>query len=789
MSMSYLFPFIKMKKLSLLIFLSIIVTSLCAQKLDVESFRKLSDMDARVNYPVLDQNGEKCAIIKVSTNQEGFVFEGDGLGITDVVKKTAEYWVYVPNGAKRLTIKHDLLGLKRYVYPEAIEEAASYELSLISGVVEKKVLLADNSEWVVFKSQPKGADVYVDENYIGETPLTKQIAIGKHTYRIEKSLYHSVAGVFKLRLDKKQTFDKELKPNFGWGYITTSPESGAEVLVDGIKQNGKTPYKTGRLLSGKHTITVRKDLYAEQSKEILIKDNKTTDAEINISAQFGKLNISSTPVSGAEVIIDGVSTGKRTPCTIDKIASGEHTVKLRVKWYEPRMIKVRLSNNEDKNVEIKLNPTFGKVTITATEGSDIYIDNNYVAKGEYSARLVAGVYNIEARKDKHHTFKHNLQIQVGENKTVNLTPKPKYGKIEVTSTPFDADIFLNGKKVGTTPKTIRKVLIGKYQLKVKKADCATVEREVIVEEDKVSEMDVNLEKTKKVYISSSPSNAKLFINDKYVGYTPMTRTLNVSKYKIRIEKAKYVTTEKVVDLKNDNPNIIIDLPFDEELRAKELSKEERIKEGKQFRRQLSWYNGRYNSILSPLINPFMDKPLFDLSIQNTMVNSKQYIEIPLLMRVEGMFESGVYGSLGFVDKFMFSDGFNEVSILSAALGYGFHSEYWRSIFYLKCGVSMGRAYEVSSYDLVEDRKEYNHLSRDEEEENTYITYEFELSANYKYRIINTSYLFVTAGLRSIDISTDYDEGKKNDANLVDKENAVGHRLGKFEPFFGFGVTF
>ncbi|MBS1446202.1 MAG: PEGA domain-containing protein, partial [Odoribacter sp.] len=47
-----------------------------AQQLSVQSFQKLeNDLSARGSEGRTDQNGDRCAIIKVVTNEKGFVFE------------------------------------------------------------------------------------------------------------------------------------------------------------------------------------------------------------------------------------------------------------------------------------------------------------------------------------------------------------------------------------------------------------------------------------------------------------------------------------------------------------------------------------------------------------------------------------------------------------------------------------------------------------------------------------------------------------------------------------------
>lgn len=110
-----------------------------ADKISVSSFRKLdNDLVARTSAKT-DQNGEPCAVIKVVVSADGFIFEGDGLGIVSSEYKTGEYWLYVPYGAKHLTIKHTNFGvLRQYAYPVKIEKLCTYELVLSTSSVTEE---------------------------------------------------------------------------------------------------------------------------------------------------------------------------------------------------------------------------------------------------------------------------------------------------------------------------------------------------------------------------------------------------------------------------------------------------------------------------------------------------------------------------------------------------------------------------------------------------------------------------------------------------------------------------
>ncbi|MDO4185730.1 MAG: hypothetical protein Q4D30_04480 [Bacteroidales bacterium] len=111
------------------ILLCICSTAVWAQDFRVTSFSLLeSDLTARVD-PVLDLNGDACALVRVMADKR-FEFSGP-LGIVKREDKTAEILLYVPAGTKALTISHPRWGmLRNYMLPLVLEGRRTYELVL-----------------------------------------------------------------------------------------------------------------------------------------------------------------------------------------------------------------------------------------------------------------------------------------------------------------------------------------------------------------------------------------------------------------------------------------------------------------------------------------------------------------------------------------------------------------------------------------------------------------------------------------------------------------------------------
>jgi len=417
---------------------------LTAQHIAVKSFRMLeNDLDARTNFPMKDQNGDVCALIKAVTTETGFDWDGDQLGIVKILQKTGEIWIYVPFGAKRITIKHALLGvLRSYAYPLNIEKATVYEMALTTGKVvttvqEEKIKTA----WLVVHSNPADADVYIKDVLKGRTSYTEKMKPGRYDYRVEKTLYHSESGTMEITGNEphgKKEISVTLRPAFGYLQIATVPENGASVFIDDVELTEKTPCKSNMLKSGMHRVTCRLDMYQPKSMDVLIEDEKTA------------------------------------------------------------------------NQTMTLTPNFSLITITSKPPANIYIDGVKAGEGKYTGRILPGLHTIEGKLAQHESDERDIETAASKDAVLNLAPRPMVGDVDITSRPIDASVYINNVLKGTTPLILNKMLIGTYQLSLKKTGFETVSKNIEVQEGKTTEIDETLRAGKRGAADLAQSGAPKF---------------------------------------------------------------------------------------------------------------------------------------------------------------------------------------------------------------------------------------------------------------------------------------
>ena len=192
-----------MKRLLSLLLMLVTLSSLAfSQELTVKSFKVsqggiLARTAATCRY---DTNDKYCALIKVGIALDGVEFECSG-GVRDVVKKTGEYWVYLPQNNSKLRILHKNftpLEINFFDYGIGkVQSGVTYVLTLskpITAAVQQKQTLT-------IKYIPSFATVLVDNKMVrGNNGVVRiTLPVGQHSYIVASDGYESEEGTVKLK--------------------------------------------------------------------------------------------------------------------------------------------------------------------------------------------------------------------------------------------------------------------------------------------------------------------------------------------------------------------------------------------------------------------------------------------------------------------------------------------------------------------------------------------------------------------------------------------------------------
>jgi hypothetical protein len=189
------------------------------------------------------------------------------------------------------------------------------------------------------------------------TPCSfNNLAPKQYSLEVKKDGYQPVQTALQVRangvLDQKITMESLAK-----GLFINSEPAGADVFINGAKQSGQTPV-TLPLAGGQYNLVLRLQGYDAYSGTVQVKDNVQTQLAAKLTAKsnnriaFAQVD---TKPEGAEILVDGNSTGKSTPSRIE-MPIGIHTITLKLDGYRPVKRTVQASDGGTVPITESLKP-------------------------------------------------------------------------------------------------------------------------------------------------------------------------------------------------------------------------------------------------------------------------------------------------------------------------------------------------------------------------------------------------------------------------------------------------
>lgn len=263
----------------------------------------MNDLDARQYHTVIDQNGKKCALIKIYTSADNLSFDNGSLGVvkSEQKKSDSEWWVYVPEDTQKLKITHAQYGQLNtndgYYYFKPLKAATVYRLELRTPQVDALEKI-DSYGFLILETDPNGAQVSIvwhdEEVFNGNTPLQMELHYGEYTYTLSGQGYHEKKG--RVVIDKDHVLVKEslvplisesqtsLSGGNGRLRITTYPYF-AEISVNNTL-SGTTP-RTLQLPVGEYDVMLSKQGYDTLYRHVAIVADSLTLIDEQLSVQEG----------------------------------------------------------------------------------------------------------------------------------------------------------------------------------------------------------------------------------------------------------------------------------------------------------------------------------------------------------------------------------------------------------------------------------------------------------------------------------------------------------------------
>jgi len=238
-----------------------------------------------------------------------------------------------------------LVGHRDWEQQVDLEQAKEYPLQVSLQALPKPPILT-------VETVPNGAELYVDGQLQGQTPMVLELAPGTHRLRMTLAGYRDWEEHLDLKQAEERPMRVELKAITKLGEVKLeSMPDGAQIYVDRALK-GKTP-ATLQLPPGRYRLRMALAGYQDWDKQLEVKESTEHPIKITLKpvAPVALLRVVSTP-AGAKIHVDGTPRGN-TPSAL-KLSPGKHRVVVTLADYQDWEGEVQLEETREYPLNVVL---------------------------------------------------------------------------------------------------------------------------------------------------------------------------------------------------------------------------------------------------------------------------------------------------------------------------------------------------------------------------------------------------------------------------------------------------
>lgn len=213
----------------------------------------------------------------------------------------------------------------------------------------------------------------------------------------------------------------------------------------------------------------------------LIKPNGYSEP-VDAGGNFYVLNVQP---KNAVVFIDGTLQASSSDGEYSAMLPyGTHTYKVEAGGYISKNGSFIVSSGEMSPINVNLASAMASITVTCpTPAVSVYVDKKFVDSVPWTGSIKDGMHLIEVRKDGYRSQQKTIQLSQQQKMNVAFDELAAIlGNLSVNYKPFGADVYVDGKKLGKSPRVFNGLLVGNHQVEVRKDGYTTDSKTVIISE-------------------------------------------------------------------------------------------------------------------------------------------------------------------------------------------------------------------------------------------------------------------------------------------------------------------
>ena len=409
---------------------------------------------------------------------------------------------------------------------------------------------------VIFDLDPVDAalDVSGISFHIGDNFL---LLPGRHEVTAEAAGYHSLATTIDVSTERTQEVQLALEPLPGKLKVDSSLDE-IEVIIDG-EPAGTGPGVIQDISRGPHIVEFRKYRYFPLRQEIEIEGlGKTQSVGVELEPAWGQMQITSVP-DGAEVIVDGQSVGT-TPLTTEVLETGTELA-IAMQGYKTweKQVSVQAGSSEIYPT-IELEVADGIVEVSSSPaGAHVNVDGQFRGTTPVNVNLSPlRDHRLELFLEGYQKAVRTVRTEPEGRSSLALDMVPIIGRIQLSVTPEDAEVFVNGRSRGFGSQTLA-LNAREHGLTVRKEGYETRTLQITPRPDLEQSLQIRLLTLEQAYWASRPPQITTSVGSGLKLFRPAVtftlgaarrepgRRANEAQRNVRLERPFYLGTQEITN--------------------------------------------------------------------------------------------------------------------------------------------------------------------------------------------------------------------------------------------------
>jgi len=329
-------------------------------------------------------------------------------------------------------------------------------------------------------------------------------------YRVNASLagYHALSEAVVVDDRSEQIFEFTLQRLPGYLKVLTAPDpepGQAEVLIDGEKV-GQLPLSNHELEPGDYALQINAPRYQPFATQFSIEGGGEEEiVAVELQPAWAEVSIESEP-AGATVLVDGEAVGI-TPL-IAEIVEGEREVELQLDAYQPWLTDLTVVAQQAQQLPpVSLRKADYQIRVASRPaGASVTVDGEYRGQSPLNLELAPdNTYRIGLSKSGYRPARRNLAVEAGRVSTVSVSLDPILGRIELTGSPSDAQVWIDGKVSGPLNQTLE-LPSRPHRLEVRKTGYQSYQATITPSPNLPQTIDIALLSTQQIQAQQTPKN-------------------------------------------------------------------------------------------------------------------------------------------------------------------------------------------------------------------------------------------------------------------------------------------